>query len=238
MIMYPKDWDKDYKPKSINPMVYIDILQDFLDITMEEIKVSHLAYSGGIDSTIMLAVMTKFFGGGKVHTYTIASREDHPDVLFARQGAELYNTIHHEFIVEPEKLLKNDSPGDNAVRQFFDEVSEHTFEIICCDGIDEYMCGYYDHMADPSFYYPYYLSRLNPDHLTPLDKNSGGVFVYLPYLEPHLAEAMLDIDLEYKISSRERKRLMVLWAKTLNIPDNIIGRNKYGFVDAFREEDK
>ena len=46
------------------------------------------------------------------------------------------------------------------------------------------------------------------------------------------------IDLEYKISSKERKKLMVLWANGLNIPDKFILRNKYGFVDAFREKDK
>jgi len=249
MIIYPKKWNRDYAKDldSIDPMIFVDGLQELLLIAIDEIKVMHLAYSGGIDSTIMLAEMTKVFGSekffgdqkkGKIHTYTLSSREDHPDMIFARQGAELYGSIHHEFIVKPEAPLEGDNPGDNIVRQFFNEISEHTSEIICGDGIDEYMCGYYDHMADPDYYYSYYLSRLNSGHLVPLDEASGEVFVYLPYLEPHIVSLMLNIDLEYKVSSKERKKLMVLWAKKLNIPDKFISRNKYGFVDAFREKDK
>lgn len=239
MIVYPKNWDREYNVNIFeDPMRYVKALQTLLNISMEEVNVPHLAYSGGIDSTIMLSIMTRFFGKGRVHTYIISSREDHPDILFARQGAEFYGSIHHEFIVAPEKSLENDNPGDNAVRQFFDIVSEYTFEIVCCDGIDEYMCGYYDHMADPHYYYSYYLSHLNPDSLVPLDKNSGGVSVYLPYLESNIIDTMVGIDLPYKVSVKERKKLVVLWAKYLNIPDNIIYRNKYGFVDAFLEKDK
>jgi len=238
MIIYPKNWNKDYTPVKFDPIIYVDALREFLKLTFEEINIKHLAYSGGIDSTIMLAELTDFFGENVIHTYTISSREDHPDILFARKGAAHYKSIHHEFIVNPEPLQDDDTPGDNVVRQFFDEVSDYTFEIICCDGIDEYMCGYYDHMKDPYYYYSYYLSKLNSDHLQPLHKNSGGIFVYLPYLENSFVEIMQDIDIHYKISYKNRKKLMVLWAETLNIPICIINRNKYGFVDAFLEKNK
>jgi asparagine synthetase B (glutamine-hydrolysing) len=238
MIVYPKYWDKDYSPVLIDPVIYVDALRDFLKINIEEMDIIHLAYSGGIDSTIMLAELTEYYGKGVIHTYTIASRENHPDVLFARKGAKHYDSIHHEFIVEPEDLSIDDQPGDNAVRQFFNIVSDYTFEIICCDGIDEYMCGYYDHMAEPDYYYSHYLSRLNPDHLQPLHKNSGSVFVYLPYLEGHFVGVMQEIDINDKVSNKERKKIMILWAKKLNIPEEIIDRNKYGFVDAFIKDDK
>jgi asparagine synthetase B (glutamine-hydrolysing) len=238
MIVYPKDWDKDYTIKRVDPMIYVDGFRDFLNIILEEMNVIHLAYSGGIDSTIMLAELTEYYGKGVVHTYTISSRDDHPDVLFARKGSKFYDSIHHEFIVEPESLKDDDLYGDHIVRQFFNEISKYTFEIICCDGIDEYMCGYYDHVENPAQMYPYFLSKLNQDHLQPLNRNSKGISVCLPYLESHFVGLMSSIDLEYKISHRERKKLVTLWAKVLKIPKEFIYRNKYGFVDAFMEEDK
>jgi len=42
----------------------------------------------------------------------------------------------------------------------------------------------------------------------------------------------------YKVDSENRKKLMVSTAEYLNIPKEIIYRNKYGFVDAFREKNK
>lgn len=240
MIVFPKEWKKDYTDYIHQPSlkIYADYLLELMRIVVEEIKVTHLAYSGGIDSTIMLCLLTKFFGRGKIHTYTTSSREDHPDVLFARKGSELFGSIHHEFIVTPEEMGPNDFQGDNAVRQLFSNVKEYTDKIICCDGIDEFMCGYYDHLGASEEAYRYYISKLTSDHLIPLHKGSGDVKVYLPYLDPYLVESMSDISLQYKVDNNNRKKIITLMAKTIDIPDEFINRNKYGFVDAFIENDK
>lgn len=240
MIVFPKEWEKDYTKYIYLPRleIYAEHLLELTSIVIEEIKVTHLAYSGGIDSTIMLCLLTKFFGLGKIHTYTISSREDHPDVIFARKGSELFGSIHHEFIVTPEEMGPNDFLGDNAVRQLFSNVKEYTDKIICCDGIDEFMCGYYDHLGASSEAYEYYISKLTSDHLIPLHKGSENVKVYLPYLDPHIIAAMVNIDIRYKVDNNNRKKIVTLMAKTIDIPDEFINRNKYGFCEAFRDQNK
>jgi hypothetical protein len=240
MIVFPKKWRKDYTEYICQPSlkIYADYLLELINIIVEEIKVPHLAYSGGIDSTLMLHSLTNFFGRDKIHTYTISSREDHPDILFARKGSELFGSIHHEFIKLPAESEPDDFKGDNAVRQFFGEVKKHTDRIICCDGIDEFMCGYYDHLGASSEAYEYYISKLTSDHLIPLNKASGNIKVYLPYLDPYLVESMSDISLRYKVDRKERKKIITLMAEMINIPKEFIYRNKYGFCDAFIDQDK
>lgn len=233
MIVYPKNWNKKY-----NAEKRLDIIYKVLCDILKEINVGHLAYSGGIDSTMLLCLLTKIFGENKIHTYTISSRKNHPDIKFAQIGSDFYKSTHHEFIVQPEESLKNDNIGDNSVRQFFNQVSEHTNNIICGDGIDEYMCGYYDHMKDPKKYYNYYLSRLLSDHLIPLDKNSKRINVYLPYLNEHLVDIMNFIDMKHKVDEVYRKKYMIRLAMKLKIPEEIVFRNKYGFCDSFLNEDK
>lgn len=235
MIVFPEEWQKDYvayihKP---NLKIFAEYLLELIGIVVEDIKVTHLAYSGGIDSTIMLCLLTEFFGRDKIHTYVISSRPDHPDVVFANKGSELFGSIHHEFIVTPEEMRPDDFQGDNAVRQLFAMVGKYTDKIICCDGIDEFMCGYYDHLGASEKSYKYYISKLVSDHLVPLHKASADVKVYLPYLDTYLVESMADIDLQHKVDDVNRKKIVTLVAEILNIPDEFINRNKYGFCDAF-----
>jgi hypothetical protein len=86
--------------------------------------------------------------------------------------------------------------------------------------------------------YKYYLSRLYPDHLVPLEKNSGEVKVYLPYIDNDLIPIYRSIPLDKKASNTGRKLIMCEIAIKLGIPNEFIDRNKYGFCDAFREKNK
>ena len=161
MIIYPDCWKLNYEDfakslgnKEFNEIEFIDVIKNVL----LKLNVSHLAYSGGIDSTIMLVLMLEVYGN--INTYTISSRNDHPDICFSRMGVEKYKTNHYEFIVQPNHSEIDVFPGDNAVRQLFENVGTYTNEVVCCDGIDEFMCGYYDHMGLSFDVYKYYLSRL------------------------------------------------------------------------------
>ncbi len=234
MIVYPKNWKIDYEDLD-HPYTALEIIE-ILSEVLERLNVNHLTYSGGIDSTIMLAVMCKIFD--EVHTYTISSRKDHPDVLFARRGSKIYNTTHHEFIVDPTHKETDVFEGDNAVRQLFELLTEHTNRVICCDGIDEFMCGYYDHQKDTESQYTYYLSRLLPDHLVVLNSNSSNIEVFLPYLDERLVDIFRGIPLPEKVDGKYRKKIILKMADTLGIIEDIIYRNKYGFVDAFKKDDK
>ncbi len=237
MIQYPKKWKVKYENLiSTQPSNHINIpkIVDAINRVVIDMNIKHLMYSGGIDSTIMLCLMTKLFDD--VSTYTISVREDHPDIKFSRMGSNIYKSNHHEFIVKP---ISNDTPGDDAVRQIFVEASAFTDSVICCDGIDEFMCGYYKHMEHHDFKtYKWFISRLLPNHLEPLDKNSKDVKVYLPYLDKDIISIFSNIPLNKKVDSKNRKMVVCDIAKYLGISDEIINRNKYGFCDAFLEIDK
>jgi len=235
MIIYPKKWRLKYEDllcvKSID--VDIPMIVNILTNIITNINVKHLAYSGGIDSTIMLCLMSRLFDD--VSTYTISIRKDHPDIIYARIGSSFYKSNHHEFIVNPQ----DDHSGDNAVRKLFANASTFTQCMVCCDGIDEFMCGYYKHMEQNDLdTYERFLSRLLPDHLIPLDKNSKNIKVYLPYLGTSILNIFRNISLNKKVDSKNRKKVVCDIARYLGIPESIISRNKYGFCDAFKISDK
>lgn len=226
MIVFPRNWKKDYRHEQLqdNCNHSIDKIIEILREILVKINIRRLAYSGGIDSTIILALLSEIYP--EVHTFTISNREDHPDVIFARKGSDIYGSIHHEFICED----MSGKDGDEAVKKLF-ELSK-TGSMICCDGIDEYMCGYYAHMKDRDYQtYEYFLERLTPDHLEPLDANSGKCEVYLPFLDDELVKIYQSIPFEEKVI--ERKIITKQIARKLAIDESIIDRNKYGFCDAF-----
>lgn len=228
MIVYPNDWKKNYEKLGnfyFNPCELLSILY----LILKTINVPHLTYSGGIDSTIMLNIMAATYSDRKVHTYTIASREDHPDAQFARKGSKIYNTIHHEFIVKPTHKKTDKFKGDNAVRQLFELLPEFTNKIICCDGIDEFMCGYYKHQYKKASTYKHYLSKLSFNHLIPLNNASKDIKVYLPYLDDQLIDIYRKIPIINKVDFKHRKKPIIEIAKYLSIFDKFVNRNKYGF---------
>ncbi len=248
MIVYPNNWERNYEELSSFYFDPREIINELYFI-LKKIKVLHLSYSGGLDSTIILHILStvcreSLFMDEGIHTYTIASREDHPDVQFARKGSKIYNTTHHEFIVEPTEKESDKFEGDNAVRQLFELIPEFTDKIICCDGVDEFMCGYYNHQIsvqmqnDPVCMYEHYLSKLTPDNLIPLNKSSGDIKVYLPYLNNPLIDIYRKIPLTAKVDSKYRKKPIITIAKWLSIPDEFVDRRKYGFCDAFLERNK
>jgi asparagine synthetase B (glutamine-hydrolysing) len=114
MIVYPYDWKIDYiqyikKDKNLKERSDIYILNTIYDIlkrTLSGLNINNLAYSGGIDSTIMLHIMKQI--NKKINTYTISSRNDHPDIIHAMLGADYYKTNHKQFIVIPNILQENE----------------------------------------------------------------------------------------------------------------------------------
>ena len=100
------------------------------------------------------------------------------------------------------------------------------------DGIDEFMCGYYDHQKYPTeeTYYKH-IRELVALHLVPLDRNSGNVFVYEPYLDERLLSVLSMIPISDKVDSMTRKKIICALAKG-KLPDDVIGRRKYGFCNA------
>jgi hypothetical protein len=95
------------------------------------------------------------------------------------------------------------------------------------------MGGYYSHLHNPTEKtYLNFLHRLQKEQLEPLNINSGNVKVYLPYLDYELIQLYTSFSFENRFNNINRKRLIVKLAIQCKIPEEIIFRRKYGFVDA------
>lgn len=230
MIAEPLNWNKKGQPISIND------IEETISSILVDIDVRHLSLSGGLDSSLMLYFMVRVFGHQDIYCHTIALNEQHPDYIFSEKITDYFDVKWDPLI--PNQTLqpqKNDCPGDEIVRYFYDHLKGSKIDgIISCDGIDEYMCGYYEHQNNPSeaTYYKY-IRRLQEYHLQPLHENSGKIKVYLPFLENFLILLLSQIPLKDKVDSKNRKKIMIEMAKD-KLPKEIIKRRKYGFCDAMR----
>lgn len=236
MIVYPKNWRNagvEITPQDIETRIVN---------TLAEINCRSLAFSGGLDSSLLLYFMCEIYNNIKI--FTVGKSNEHMDVLFAKKVAEYYrkrfNVMIEHWVYCPENWeLKSTCyekySGDNAVELFYKFAGRHVDKILAGDGIDEFMCGYYDHMRNPNneAVYYYYLRRLQQEHLAPLDINSD-IAVCLPYLDEKLISLMSQIPLSSKVEQDCRKKFLIGLAKD-KVPDEIIIRRKYGFCDALKD---
>ncbi len=180
----------------------IDLLEDALidsvsNILKENPQI-HLAYSGGVDSSLVLVkILRQSKFGSAVIAHTIGSKDD-PDMFYSKEFIKklkgiyknLYHNMHIMKISEEDTdksneilKVKHDSPDNYYM--LMKAISLYTKKIVCCDCIDELLGGYYAH-RDPKGYFPnydpkkdleenrvealkYYMSRLIPEHLFMLD---------------------------------------------------------------------
>ncbi|HEC91970.1 MAG TPA: asparagine synthase [Candidatus Atribacteria bacterium] len=97
----PKDYDyKTFVRKSR------ELLLDNISNKIKDESEVALLLSGGIDSSVVLAALSKFDVG--IKTYTLGFSEDDSDLLHARKLAEFYSTDHKEIILGdfPEKVFQ------------------------------------------------------------------------------------------------------------------------------------
>lgn len=229
MIVSPVDWKQFYK---VNPDISF-LLSEIRRSLLYDLDCTNLSYSGGIDSTIILYLLREIHGRD-IQTYTIAVSKEHPDYMFAQRITSELGIPWRGILIDTQCLEEEEFVGDAIVKQFYWFLREEGVEsIIACDGIDEYMGGYYDHLHQPNLMtYYYYLSELVSKHLIPLHENSGEVKVYLPYLYPNLVGLYGNYELSARFDMLGRKKIMVQLAKVLGIPEWVINRRKYGFCDA------
>lgn len=231
MIVYPKCWREVGEP--IASKKIITVVKDVLT----EINCRNLALSGGVDSSTMLALMVDVFKKEDICCFNIALSEKHPDFIYSDLVAKLFKVkiIHH---IPTKHLEKNvgEFDGDEIVREFFCWLQGCGCEsIVTCDGIDEFMGGYYDHMKFPTeeMYYSY-MRRFQNEQAKPLDKNSGETKVFLPYIDDRVICLLSQIPYSERFDMNERKKVVNKIARIKKIPEEIIVRHKYGFIDVMK----
>jgi len=109
--------------------------------------------SGGVDSSIVVALMARA-SGAPVKTFSIGFREtDFSEAVHARAVAKTFGTEHHEFIVEPELTETVDKLTAKMEEPFADSSMVPTYHVcrnarrhvtvaLSGDGGDELFAGY------------------------------------------------------------------------------------------------
>lgn len=130
------------------------LLRDAVRLTMRS-DVPVAGYlSAGVDSSLLVALMTKF--SSKVNTYSIGFGAPGDETPFAAETARLLGTNHHEIICRPEDLAQlprvvyqMDRPVGDALIVAFDKLAEgaarDTKVVISGEGADEVFAGYSFH---------------------------------------------------------------------------------------------
>lgn len=111
--------------------------------------------SGGIDSSLVLALLRKIYPKVPISTFTLAKSKDYPDMVFAHNVADLFETEHNEIILSNEEYIKfldeykrvkrYDFKGDINVYILCYFAKAFSSTIVTGDGGDECFGGYWLH---------------------------------------------------------------------------------------------
>lgn len=233
MIAYPYNWENVGKP------ITLEEIEKTIITILYDINCRNLAFSGGIDSSLLLYYMTEIFDD--VNVFTIGLDENHPDIIYAKKMVKKFKDVEHFIFIPTKKEIEDitynkDFSGDNAVRLLYKNAYKYVDRIVAGDGVDEFVCGYYDHQKNPTEEtYFKYMYKLQEEQLIPLHKNSGDIKVFLPYIDNRLIHLLSQIPLSRKIDTTCRKKIMVKLAEN-KLPEEIINRWKFGFCHALKNK--
>lgn len=233
MIVFPKNWN------AVGRRIGIKEIDNVLNKVIWGIDCNALSFSGGLDSSLLLWHMCMVrlpiavdYSPAPIRVFTATRSWTHPDFIFANKVVEYFRKKYRHIDFHSHTLHIGKESEGNGIKLFYEYIAERTDSIIAGDGIDEFMCGYYDYQTSLDREGVYYdrLRRLQKDHLIPLNENSGKVKVYLPYIDESLISLYSQIPLKNKVDDNTRKKVMVAMAKG-KVPDEILTRRKYGFCD-------
>lgn len=160
-----KYWDIDYADPEPRPLEHY--LERFRELLEESVRLRLIAevplgvfLSGGLDSSAILALMSKVGGGERVKTFSVGYEEEAGEANefeYARLAADAFGAEHHEYRL--------------SAKEFGDSASDLVWHL------DE-------PLADPSAIPLYFISKLAREHITVVlsgegaDEILGGYGIY------------------------------------------------------------
>ncbi len=135
----------------------INKLEEIIVSNIKMISEKSLSFflSGGIDSSLVLALLRKTYPNIPIRTFSLALSDSYPDIIFSREMAERFQTEHTELILseneyrdylqEYEKIRKHNFKGDANIYILCSEAKKFSKDIVTGDGGDECFGGYWLH---------------------------------------------------------------------------------------------
>jgi len=160
-----KYWDIDYSDPEPRPPEYL--LERFRELLDESVRLRLLSevplgvfLSGGLDSSAILATMSKMTGGERVKTFSVgyetsdAEEEKANEFDYARMAADAFAAEHHEYRLSagtfaefvPDLVRYLDEPlaDPSCIPLYFISklAREHITVVLSGEGADETLAGY------------------------------------------------------------------------------------------------
>jgi asparagine synthase (glutamine-hydrolysing) len=182
--------------------------------------------SGGLDSSLVVAIAAKILGVQRPKTFSIGFEKDAPDLVHAREVAAFLNTDHTEVIVSTEEAIKEvpfvikaiETYDITTVRASTPQymlaryISENTNVkvIMNGDGSDEVACGYLYNYFAPSAKHAHrdatrLLSEIHYYDGLRVDRTLGahGLEARVPFLDPAYVQTYMSTPCEWRRPSKD-----------------------------------
>jgi asparagine synthetase B (glutamine-hydrolysing) len=211
-----------------------------------------ICLSGGVDSSLSLAMIRKRFPTHPIVAYTMGASEDCPDVTHAKEVAERFRVKEHHVIIPTlddtinafnavrpvlsQRGMKNVIDGSVASHLLFQRMHQDGIKsVIHHSGADELFGGSWSHRhslergASPAFsVFEYFWSGLEKSHIRPAHflSSMADVCIVYPYLRRNVVETVTAIKLESRTSFAQSKIPLRDLACKYGVPDSVIGRPK------------
>lgn len=219
MIVHPRNWSELGVP------IVMGDIDEALREVVKDINCINLSFSGGIDSSLLLYYLLEVKGTARC--FTIANDAEHPDIEYSAKAIRWFEE-RYKVRIDHMTFVRPRLEGNDLVKAFYGALKPSVSCIIAGDCIDELSCGYYAHQDMTEETYQDYLKRLQREHLRPLNQNSGGIAVYLPYADDRVTSLLYQIPLYEKVNAGRRKIVIMELAEG-RVPPESIDRKKYGF---------
>jgi len=155
-LVVKKYWDFSFKEQSTNKLQVKTELRDLLEASVKRRLMSDVPLgallSGGLDSSSIVAMMSKFSDNVKTFTIGFEGESDN-EFRYAKMVSERYGTDHHEIMLEqsslkrlPKVIYHMDEPvGDLTTLpayEIFRNAKKHVTVMLMGEGADEILMGY------------------------------------------------------------------------------------------------
>jgi len=247
---YNPEWDDDNYIGAKDTSHIREILtQAVRDQMMSDVPIG-LLLSGGLDSAVISSIIKPMLEDTEQRyiTFTVG-QEGSPDITAARMMSDFLGTDHHEYLFTSEEAcaiipdvvyhLETYEPEliRSAIPNYFLArlASKHVKVVLTGEGSDELFAGYLYFRDAPNsaaihkelrriFHHLHNVNCQRADRMT----MAHGLEARVPFLDPHVIDAVMQVDPDYKrIVGEEKPEKHALRALfDGEIPDPVLWRTK------------